>query len=72
MNIPAALDAYFPRRGPCAFCGGPDARHRVWDAIRERRAAGESVEDLARDYGVPVEAVGLVLTSGASWTTPTP
>jgi len=29
----ARLDRRWPRRGPCGICGGPDARHRLWDAI---------------------------------------
>ncbi len=29
----AYLDQWFPERGPCAFCGHKDARHRLWDTI---------------------------------------
>jgi len=29
----ARLDSRWPARGPCGICGGPDARHRLWDAI---------------------------------------
>lgn len=35
----------------CAFCGFPDSRHRVVDAIRERQAAGEPLEEVLHDYG---------------------
>jgi uncharacterized protein (DUF433 family) len=38
--------------GPCAFCGHPDAGHRIWDAIAERRRAGDSEEDIGADYGL--------------------
>ena len=45
-----------PPAGPCAFCGYPDKRHRMWDMIRGRFAAGESIADLAKDYGqTPLE-----------------
>src|SRR5690606_42040108 len=36
-----AIDNHWPPRGPCAFCGHRDARHRIFDAIKERRRAGE-------------------------------
>jgi hypothetical protein len=38
---------------PCAFCGHPDAQHRIKDAILSRFLAGESIANLARDYGSP-------------------
>jgi hypothetical protein len=53
----AALDRYFPRCGPCAFCGHVDKRHRLWDAIMNRP---ESSAFLARDYELPLAAVRLV------------
>ena len=45
-------------RGQCAFCGDPDANHRIYDAIAERWRAGESVTYLIRDYseGEVIEA----------------
>jgi len=46
----ADLDLIGPYCGPCWLCGGPDARHRTWDAIRERLAAGDSAESIAEDY----------------------
>ena len=49
---PDQLDDLWPPRGPCGFCGGPDARHRIFDVIRDRRAAGESISALADDYRV--------------------
>lgn len=48
---------WWPFRGPCGFCGGPDARHRLWDAILDRHRAGDSVADLAQEFAFPVEAV---------------
>lgn len=64
-----SLDAHFPRLGPCGICGTPglDQRHRVIDAIAEQLAAGESPEELAEDYGVPVDAVETVLAWAAKW-----
>jgi hypothetical protein len=48
---------WWPPRGPCACCAGGDARHRVWDMMLGRARAGDSVRALARDYGVPEQAV---------------
>lgn len=48
---PASLDeALYPYAGPCAFCGRPDKRHRMFDAIREAHRAGDSVGLLADGY----------------------
>lgn len=41
-----------PYRGPCELCGHPDARHRVADAIADRIAAGEPVDEVLADYGL--------------------
>lgn len=35
----------------CAFCGHPDAAHRVADAICERIEAGEPRAEVLADYG---------------------
>jgi uncharacterized protein (DUF433 family) len=40
-----------PPSGPCIFCGYPDKRHRMWDMIKQRFKAGESIDELAADYG---------------------
>lgn len=40
---------------PCAFCGFPDQRHRVVDAIEERIEAGESADWVLSDYGYSLE-----------------
>jgi hypothetical protein len=55
------LDRFFPFRGPCGICGGPDARHRLWDAIQDRYGAAESIEELAKDYDLSAEAIEAVL-----------
>jgi uncharacterized protein (DUF433 family) len=53
------VDRWYPRLGPCGICGVPgvDQRHRVIEGIADRVAGGEGEEDVAADYGVPVEAV---------------
>jgi hypothetical protein len=48
----AALLARFPTElppGPCAFCGGEFACHRIIDALRGEHAAGMSVEEIIAD-----------------------
>ena len=57
MSYPKWVDAEMPTFGPCAFCGGPDSRHRVIDAIVERVKAGEAVESVAADYLKSVEFI---------------
>jgi hypothetical protein len=42
----------WPFAGPCGFCGCADKRHRVFDTVADRHAAGDSVALLARDYSV--------------------
>jgi exoribonuclease R len=37
--------------GPCLFCGHPDQRHRIVDAIKERTDAGEPMDEVLHDYG---------------------
>ena len=37
--------------GPCLFCGHPDQRHRIVDAIQERTNAGEPMHEVLHDYG---------------------
>lgn len=59
-SISNPLNNWFPRRGSCVCCGGPDARHRLFDAIVSRYEAGESVEALAADYAVTVTAIEAV------------
>lgn len=54
MNLDTAM---YPYAGPCAFCGGPDKRHRMFDAIREAQRAGDPPEYLADAYDLTLEAV---------------
>lgn len=64
-----ALDAFFPRLGPCGICGvaGLDQRHRVVDAIAGRLAAGEDPGEVAADYGLSLDAVQAVAAWSARW-----
>jgi hypothetical protein len=43
--------------GECAFCGGPDAGHRIWDSIAERLRAGDTARSIAGDYDLTVQGV---------------
>lgn len=52
----------FIQPAPCGICGGPDAEHRVRDAIASRLRAGESERDVARDYRLTVRAVRRIKT----------
>lgn len=60
------LDKHFPPSGPCALCGDPDARHRLFDAIKGRYEAGEPARELALDYDVSVAAILAVLATSKS------
>lgn len=64
-----ALDAYFPRLGPCGICGTPglDQRHRVVDAIAGMLEAGEDAADVADEYGLSLDAVHAVSAWAARW-----
>lgn len=53
----AYLSKWFPRCGPCAFCGHKDKRHRLWDTMLGMLDAGDSVRRVARCYRVPEAAV---------------
>jgi len=68
MTIRDAL----PYRGPCAFCGCGDARHRDVDAWADRIKAGDDPDTVAFDFGVPAEWVTVAaLASGWRQTDPT-
>lgn len=47
----------YTKLGPCAFCGYPDAGHRVWDTIAERLRAGETERSVAGDYDLTIQGV---------------
>ena len=66
-GVDAAVAAGIALRGPCMICGcGLDALHRVVDAVRSRRAAGDLPEDLARDYGLTWPQVRALCGEGNS------
>ncbi len=52
LRFPAELPA-----GPCAFCGGPYAAHRIIDAIEGRVIAGDSPAAVAKDMEIEEEMV---------------
>lgn len=54
------LDGYFPLQGTCFKCGR-DLRHKVFDKINERFAAGESINQIAAAYQVPAKAIEMVV-----------
>ena len=45
----ARLDALEPYRGPCGICGGPDQRHRLWDAVEEAHRL-KGIEWVRKDW----------------------
>jgi hypothetical protein len=68
--VNSAIDRYFKPRGRCGVCGGPDARHRIIDAIAEQLAAGMYPEDIATELAVPLKGVYAVLAATVKLTTP--
>jgi hypothetical protein len=56
------LDLVGPFRGLCGVCGGPDARHRRFDAIQER-ALSDTPEEIAGDFALSVDAVRAVIAA---------
>jgi hypothetical protein len=58
MTLDEALGPY---AGPCAFCGRPDKRHRLFDAIKGTVAAGCTVKATAWDFDLTPEAVEWVV-----------
>ena len=59
-------EAARPLTGPCGFCGSPDSRHRVWDAMRGMHAAGDPIAWVAEEYGT-TRAVALAVARGPRW-----
>jgi hypothetical protein len=53
----ADLDKRFKKAGPCAICGGPDKRHRLWDALDSQSRGSLGVAGTARWMDVPVDDV---------------
>ena len=48
-EVKAAMQS-IRKQGPCAFCGGPYAAHRLIDGFRGMLAAGESLAEVAKWY----------------------
>lgn len=63
MNPPQGFadSSWLKYRGPCALCGSPDARHRLFDAWRGMNKGGDSVESLAQQWNAPVEVVRFIV-----------
>jgi hypothetical protein len=59
----ALLDRMRPPYGPCGICGGPDARHRLWDAIEGTVRLGGIRS--ARQYWPDIPAKGMRLICAA-------
>jgi hypothetical protein len=59
-----ALSRFGPPAGSCAFCGLPDKRHRLLEAVAENVRAGGSPEFVARIYDVPLGAVNAAVALG--------
>ena len=55
------INMHFPPRGPCAFCGFHDARHRIFDTIIDSHNAGQSVDSIASEYELSILAVACVI-----------
>ena len=55
-----AVEAAFPPRGPCVFCGRDDQRHRVLEAIADRFRAGDSADELAEEYEIDAALVPVI------------
>lgn len=69
-GVAVALSLGLESRGPCLLCGcGLDALHRTVDAVRGRRAAGDSKADIARDLGLTYAQVAGITgeDGGHSW-----
>jgi hypothetical protein len=60
VSLLARLDRVRPPYGPCGHCGGPDARHRIWDSVYDRVRTSDGIAGTARDLGVTVAEVRLV------------
>jgi hypothetical protein len=64
-DVRAALALFGPPAGPCAFCGLPDKRHRLLEAVAENfRAGGGSTTRIAAEYDVTKEAVEAAVALG--------
>jgi len=46
------LERLRPPYGPCGICGGPDARHRMWDAMEGQSRTSDGITGTAIDLCV--------------------
>lgn len=60
MSLDIAL---YPYVGPCAFCGRPDKRHRMFDSIRDMARAGDSAQLLADEFDLDLSAVRWIIAA---------
>ncbi len=56
------ISEHIPYRGACAFCGGVDARHRLFDVILDRYKSGDDAALLAWDYDLPEAVIELIVS----------
>jgi hypothetical protein len=63
-DVRVALALFGPPAGPCAFCGLPDKRHRLLEAVAENVRAGELLPFVAQGYLVSEEAVRAAVALG--------
>lgn len=57
------LDRIWPERGPCGICGGPDARHRLWDAIEGQARTKDGPHGTARWMDVSLRQVLIIMAA---------
>lgn len=62
--VRAALALFGPPAGPCAFCGLPDRRYRLLEAVAENVRAGDEIATVAADYEVGVAAIEAAVALG--------
>lgn len=63
-DIRAALALCGPAAGPCAFCGLPDRRHRLLEAVAGSVRAGDSILFVANEYDLDPEAIFAAVALG--------
>lgn len=66
--ISAWVDEFMPYRGPCGLCGGPDARHRIIDAICEHLRLSEPISDIADEFDQCDVFIAALALAAAGWT----
>lgn len=57
-----------PTGQPCRICDSdPEQRHRTWDCIAWRWAAGETLADIAADYAITTDVAAAVIVAQSEW-----